>query len=77
MRIKKESSQPKDGNTVIFEVVTEDGDTIKMEAVCPICGHRGFWLSEGRDLMYCSKCRASLAKRKADVLPEWEVKWEV
>ena len=74
-RAKKEASQREDGNPVVFEIIAEDGEVVEMEATCAICQHRGFWLSEDRDLLYCSKCRAPLAKRRYDVPPEWEVKW--
>lgn len=65
MKISEEHKQPQEGNNLIIDVDV-GGMVFQMEIICPVCGGREYWLAEGRELLYCSKCRTTIAQRCGD-----------
>ena len=75
-KIKEEGQQPEEGNQLIVDVAVGD-DTFEMKVLCPVCGGEEYWLSEDHQLLYCSKCRTTIAQRCGDSASFGEVGWVV
>lgn len=76
MKVKEEGQQPTEGNQLVVDVVVGE-ESFEMKVLCPICGGGEYWLSEDHQLLYCSKCRTTIAERVGDRMMIGDVTWRI